>query len=154
MAFIDESHSTIDSKAVVITFHCWDDSLPVYILTSVNNWDPILMTKDKESSSDDNHRFQHTVVVREEVSSIHYKFRIGDSYYLHDDSAPTGRFRYGKSRNKNILTENSIRWFWRIEQYLPHLLDSQSHPLRRINTFNHAGRYRHTRKQYVHRLCQ
>jgi len=90
MAYVDDSQSTSSSKSVVITFRCWDDSLPVYLVTSLNNWEPVLMTKQEDQSSDDDHRFQHTAIVQEDVSTVHYKFRIGDSYFLHDDSAPTG----------------------------------------------------------------
>lgn len=91
MASIDPSRSSADSKAVVITFHCWDDSLPVYILTSVNKWMPVRMEKREDASSNDSHHFEHTVVVWDDVNSIKYKFRIGDTCYLHDDTAPTGQ---------------------------------------------------------------
>ena len=50
------------------------------------------MTKQEDLSSEDDHRFQHTVVVKGGVSSILYKFRIGDNHFLHNDNAPAGRF--------------------------------------------------------------
>jgi hypothetical protein len=83
----------------------------------------MLMTKH-ESSSEDHHLFEHTVVIWEDVSSIQYKFRIGDGYYLHDDSAPTSWSPHDELCTRSILTANSIRWFWRIKQHLPHSLDS------------------------------
>jgi len=106
MAYIDTSHSTLSSKTVVITFSCRDDSLPVYILTSLNDWEPTLMTKHEDLSSEDDHCFQHTVVVKGGMSSILYKFRIGDSHFLHNDSAPAGRFLDEASYSHDRRTHN------------------------------------------------
>ncbi len=93
MAFIDYRLSTSSKKSVVIPFRCCSNNQPVYILTSVNGWNAIEMTKIDTVDSDKHvHLYEHTVIVPGDVSNFQYKFRVGEDLYLHDGTEDTSKF--------------------------------------------------------------
>lgn len=92
MASVDDSRSTDDSRAVVINFCCPRSDVPIWITSSVSNWQPIEMTK-KEPHEGGDFLYEHTFMVPKDLDCILYKFRIGDHDWVSDTSAPAGRSR-------------------------------------------------------------
>jgi len=93
MAFIDYRLSTSSKKSVVIPFRCCSNDEPVYILTSVNGWNAVEMTKVGTVDSGKNiHLYEHTVILPGDVSNIQYKFRVGQDLYFHDVTEDTSKF--------------------------------------------------------------
>src|SRR5262245_8754384 len=83
-----------DSYTVTFQFRSDpDESIPVFSLSSANNWS-IEEMKLSKSPSDGMQGpcFRTSFVVPRDTTAISYKFRYGDSEYFWDTKCPTGEF--------------------------------------------------------------
>jgi len=84
---------------VVITFRSRDS--PIYVLVdAVNHWEPQLMNADANGEA-----YEHVITVPRSTTSILYKFRVGESTWVHDEGVHTEPDNFGGWNNRFEIPE-------------------------------------------------
>jgi hypothetical protein len=87
MISVQPSSLSPEAIDVVITFR--SESSPIYVAADVMEWQPQLMTTNGEA-------YEHVITVPRDQRTLLYKFRIGDSHWIHDTSVSAGTSRFSR----------------------------------------------------------
>jgi hypothetical protein len=82
MVSVQPSSASPEALDLVITFHSSTQE-PVYISADATEWKPQQMQLQGDT-------YEHVITVPRSTRTILYKFRIGDSNWVHDGTVPAG----------------------------------------------------------------
>jgi len=98
MVSVQPSSVSPEAVDVVITFRSRDS--PIYVLVdAVNHWEPQLMNASNGEA------YEHVITVPRSTTSILYKFRVGESKWVHDEGVHTEPDNFGGWNNRFEIPE-------------------------------------------------
>jgi len=97
MVSVQPSGASPEDIDVVITFRSSSQD-PIYVSADATNWQPEAMDYNGEA-------YEHVITVPRGTRSIHYKFRIGDSMWVHDAAISAEPDGFGGFNNRFDIPE-------------------------------------------------
>jgi 1,4-alpha-glucan branching enzyme len=85
MVSVQPSAASPEAVDLIIKFHSSTQE-PVYISADATEWKP------QQMQLQGNDAYEHVITVPRTTQKILYKFRIGDSNWVHDGTVPAGKY--------------------------------------------------------------
>jgi hypothetical protein len=91
MAFLAPVQTTREHACIIVTYRTTSKDVPVYVVSSANNWVPEQM-QIRDTASESDIEWAKLFKVPSSVGCITYKFRVGDgNEWVYDHDSPTGK---------------------------------------------------------------
>jgi len=97
MASVQLSSTSPDDVEVVIRYHSTSQD-PIFLGVDSSGWVPQQMKLQGDA-------YEHVITVPRTTRQILYKFRIGDSWWVHDETNPAEPDNHGGWNNKYFIPE-------------------------------------------------